>query len=68
MDSKGALVVADGAAFQSEGGWYNLSFRCRFSPGSEKVQGFEFAIGAPIPRKDWEAHNLPSHPAGLADD
>jgi hypothetical protein len=66
--AKGDTVVARGAAFQSDGEWYNLSFRCRISPRSREVQGFEFVIGAAIPREDWEAHSLPNRPIGLADD
>jgi Domain of Unknown Function (DUF930) len=65
---KGELLVANGAAFQSNGSWYNLSFRCRISPRSQIVQGFEFAIGTAIPREDWETHGLPAHPVGLAED
>jgi hypothetical protein len=65
---KGELLVANGAAFQSDGSWYNLSFRCRVSPRSRIVQGFEFAIGTAIPREDWETHGLPAHPVGLAED
>jgi Domain of Unknown Function (DUF930) len=66
--AKGDTVVANGAAFQSDGEWYNLSFRCRISPRSRQVQGFEFVIGAAIPREDWKAHSLPNRPVGLADD
>jgi hypothetical protein len=66
--AKGDSVVANGAAFQSDGEWYNLSFRCRISPRSRQVQGFEFVIGAAIPREDWQGHSLPSRPVGLADD
>jgi hypothetical protein len=65
--AKGDAVVANGAAFQSDGEWYNLSFRCRISSRSRQVQGFEFVIGQTIPRKDWKAHSLPNHPVGLAD-
>jgi hypothetical protein len=66
--AKGDTLVANGAAFQSEGEWYNLSFRCRISPRSRQVQGFEFVIGAAIPREDWKGHSLPNRPVGLADD
>jgi hypothetical protein len=65
---KGELLVANGAAFQSDGNWYNLSFRCRVSSRSQMVQGFEFAIGTAIRREDWESHGLPAHPVGLAED
>ena len=40
--AKGDIVFANGAAFQSDGEWYNLSFRCRISPRFRQVQGFEF--------------------------
>jgi hypothetical protein len=66
--AKGDTVVANGAAFQSDGEWYNLSFRCWISPRSRPVQGFEFVIGAAIPRGDWVAHSLPTRPVGLAED
>jgi Domain of Unknown Function (DUF930) len=66
--AKGDTVVANGAAFQSDGKWYNLSFRCRISSRSRQVQGFEFVIGQTIPREDWKAHSLPNRPVGLADD
>jgi len=66
--AKGDTVVANGAAFQSDGEWYNLSFRCRMSSRSRQVQGFEFVIGQAIPREDWKAHSLPNRPVGLADD
>jgi hypothetical protein len=65
--AKGDTVVANGAAFQSDGEWYNLSFRCRIS-GSWQVQGFEFVIGTAIPREDWKAHSLANRAVGLADD
>jgi hypothetical protein len=61
-------VVANGTAFQSDGEWYNLSFRCRISSRSRQVEGFEFVTGAAIPRQDWGAHSLPTHAVGLADD
>jgi hypothetical protein len=66
--AKGDTVVANGAAFQSDGEWYNLSFRCRISPRFQKVQGFDFVIGAAIPREAWEAHSLPTRPVGLAEE
>ena len=65
---KGELLVANGAAFQSDGNWFNLSFRCRVSPRSQIVKGFEFAIGNAIPKEEWGTHGLPAHPVGLAED
>jgi hypothetical protein len=56
----GSLLIAEGAAFQSNGNWYNLAFRCRVSPDRTRVQSFEFAIGDPIPKSKWPSHNLTS--------
>lgn len=68
LATKGDIIIANGAAFQSKGQWYNLSFRCRVSPTSRTVQGFEFAIGSAIPKSDWASHNLPRQSIGLAED
>jgi hypothetical protein len=57
---KGKVVIADGAAFQSSGIWYNLAFRCQVSPDRARVQSFEFAIGDAIPRSQWSSLNLTS--------
>jgi len=59
---KGRVVIADGAAFQSSGIWYNLAFRCEISPGRARVQAFEYAIGDAIPRSKWSSLNLTSAP------
>ena len=58
------LLIADGAAFLSQGQWYRLAFKCRISPRGQKVEAFEFAIGAAIPKRDWAAHNLPAKLTG----
>jgi cytoskeletal protein RodZ len=57
---KGRVVVAQGAAFQSNGIWYNLAFSCQISPDRARVQSFEFAVGDPIPRSKWSSLNLTS--------
>jgi len=57
---KGRVVVAQGAAFQSNGIWYNLAFSCQISSDHARVQSFEFAVGDPIPRSRWSALNLTS--------
>ena len=57
---KGRVVIAEGAAFQSGGIWYNLAFRCQVSPDRTRVQAFEFAIGDAIPRAKWSSLNLTS--------
>jgi hypothetical protein len=56
----GRVVIAEGAAFQSGGVWYNLTFRCQISPDHLRVQSFEFAIGDAISRSKWSSLNLTS--------
>jgi hypothetical protein len=56
----GDAVVSDGAAFRSEGAWYELAFHCDLSDDHERVAGFRFMVGKPIPRREWPARNLPS--------
>lgn len=56
----GEKIVADGAAFRSRGGWYDIRFKCEVTPDHTKVAAFEFQVGAPVPRKDWEELNLPT--------
>jgi hypothetical protein len=66
--SEGDSIIADGAAFHSEGQWYNLAFKCRISPRQQRVSAFEFATGAAIPQRDWAAHDLPRSVTQAADD
>ena len=66
--SDGDSIIADGAAFHSDGQWYNLAFHCRISPRQQKVSAFEFATGAAIPERDWAAHDLPRAAMQAADD
>jgi len=60
----GNVITAEGAAFQSHGRWYSLSFKCHFSPRLRKVLAFEFVVGRPIPRSEWAAHYLPASSQG----
>ena len=53
-------MVADGAAFRSHDRWYDIRFRCEVGPDHAKVVAFEFEVGDPVPRKDWEDLNLPA--------
>ncbi len=56
----GNVVQADGAAFRSKRKWYNLKYRCEVTADLVTVTAFEFSVGDPIPRKDWDAHYLPA--------
>ncbi|MBF9233142.1 DUF930 domain-containing protein [Microvirga alba] len=53
-------VLAEGAAFRSHQQWYNLKFTCQLKADRQTVQAFEFLVGETIPKKLWEAHNLPA--------
>jgi hypothetical protein len=44
----GNLMIAEGAAFLSDGHWYRLSFRCEATPDRSKVVSFDFATGGPV--------------------
>jgi hypothetical protein len=52
-------IVAQGAAFRDARQWYTVSFRCEVTPDREQVVAFEFRVGDPIPREEWERRNLP---------
>ena len=57
--SDGAMQ-ADGAAFRSKRQWYKLKFKCAVSPDLTKVASFEFLVGDPVPKSEWQTHNLPA--------
>jgi hypothetical protein len=54
----GETLVADGAAFRSRRNWYAVHFRCTLRPDHAEVDGFEFRVGDPIPRRLWADHAL----------
>jgi hypothetical protein len=43
------IIVANGAAFRSEGRWYNFKFRCEADPFEEKLIAFDFLVGPAFP-------------------
>lgn len=60
INMSGEMIVADGAAFRSGRNWYDIRFKCLVAPDHSKVVAFEFQLGEPVPRKDWEKLNLPA--------
>ncbi len=56
----GMTLSADGGAFHSGRGWYAIRFRCTASADYLGVTDFEFSIGQPIPRSEWDSHGLPA--------
>ncbi|WP_376985227.1 DUF930 domain-containing protein [Bosea sp. R86505] len=55
----GRILIAESAAFRSKRRWYDLNFRCEFSPDQAAVLAFEFRVGEPVPRSQWAKLGLP---------
>ena len=60
---KGGVVIAHGAAFHSNGRWYNLAFECQLSTSQRDVAHLRFKVGDAIPSEQWADLNLPRTPA-----
>jgi hypothetical protein len=60
---KGEAVIAHGAAFHSNGRWYNLAFECQLSTNQRDVAHLKFKLGNAIPEDQWADLNLPKAPA-----
>ena len=60
---KGDVVIAHGAAFHSNGRWYNLAFECQLSTSQRDVAHLKFKVGDAIPSEQWADLNLPRTPA-----
>lgn len=54
-----SVFSAVGAALYSKREWYRLRFKCELTPDHNRVAGFEFLVGDPIPKEDWAEYNLP---------
>lgn len=61
-------VKAPGAAVHAGGKWYGLSFGCTAAADLGRVASFDFTLGRPIPRQQWEQDNLPELVEGDATD
>jgi hypothetical protein len=57
---QGRMILADGAAFRSNGLWYKLAFHCRVASGRAAVESFDLAVGRAIPKGLWEEFGLPA--------
>ncbi len=57
---EGDAVVADGAAIRIARRWRAFAFRCDLDAARRGVVGFAFQLGEAIPRRQWEAYNLPA--------
>ncbi|MBB4291250.1 hypothetical protein GGE16_003309 [Rhizobium leguminosarum] len=54
----GNSVEVRGGAFRSQRKWYNIQFKCGLDASSGKVASFAFLVGAAIPQREWQQHNL----------
>ena len=61
-------IKAPGAAVYAGGKWYGLSFGCTATANLGRVVSFDFTLGRPIPRQQWEQDNLPELVEGDATD
>lgn len=55
---KGYVLTAPGAAYRAARKWYAVRFTCSVAPDLKRVTAFAFAVGDPIPKSLWEAHDL----------
>lgn len=61
-------IKAPGAAVHAGGNWYSLSFNCTSKADLQSVAAFDFKLGRPIPREEWEQDSLPEQVDGDATD
>src|SRR5262245_40070560 len=54
----GTTLVAQGGAVRSGNHWYMLSYKCQLTNDLMKATAFSFAVGADIPKKDWDRYGL----------
>jgi hypothetical protein len=54
----GDTLVGAGAAFRSQGRWYQFSFHCKASPDHLKVLSFDYRVGEIIPEAKWNTYGL----------
>jgi len=56
--SEGMKLSAPGGAFRSRREWYGIAFDCTVAADYSGVTAFSFKLGEPIPKDQWEDHNL----------
>jgi Domain of Unknown Function (DUF930) len=60
---KGDAIIARGAAFHSDGRWYNFTYECQLSANQRHVARLKFKLGDTIPGNQQADLNLPKVPA-----
>jgi len=56
----GMTLIADGGAFHTGKNWIAIRLRCTVAADYSGVTDFAFSIGDPIPKSEWNSHNLPA--------
>jgi hypothetical protein len=51
-------IVVPAGALRSNRVWYEIAYRCRLDASGKVVNGFEYALGAPIDRSLWDEYGL----------
>lgn len=54
----GNTLQATGGAYRMDRRWYEVSLVCTVADDYLSVMALEFSPGSPIPREQWESHNL----------
>lgn len=54
----GLSLEAQGGAYRAAGKWYRIGYTCEVAPDIRSVSAFAYAVGAPVPESEWEAHFL----------
>ncbi|WP_170115915.1 DUF930 domain-containing protein [Mycoplana dimorpha] len=57
--SRGTVLEVRRAAFRANARWYDLSFRCEVDGDATRVVSFAFAVGAEVPRSEWQTRGFP---------
>ena len=55
---KDGTLWAPGAAYRSHHTWFYMRYACAVRPDLAGVASFRFALGAPIPKDQWDSHDL----------
>jgi hypothetical protein len=55
---KDGVLSAPGAAYRSHHTWFFMQYACAVRPDFAGVASFRFSLGAPVPRDQWDSHDL----------
>lgn len=58
VEVKGYTLEAPQAAYRAARSWFAFRFSCTVKQDFTGVTAYSFAIGVPIPRDQWDAHDL----------